>query len=97
LVREAEKKELFQMTKKNSGFKEGDRVVPCPQVMKCPNKSGKLMSRTGLSAEQLQQEPMHITETSGDGQLKIKHQRLGQPFTVHSKFMVRHAAATQLT
>ena len=82
------------MTKKNSGFKEGDRVMPCPHVMKCPNKSGKLISRTGLSAEQLQQEPMHITKALDDGHLHIKHQRLGQPFIVHSKFMVRHAAAT---
>lgn len=76
------------MSKKNSAmFKEGDQVVACPKTMKCPNKSEQLISRTGLTAEQLREGPMFVTRAMSDGQLHIKHPRLGRPFIVHSKFI----------
>lgn len=83
------------MTKKKSVvFKEGDHVIACPEVMKCPNKSGQLMSRTGLTTDQLRDGPMHVTRVDNDGQLHIKHPRLRRPFVVHSKFIVQAQQAT---
>jgi hypothetical protein len=77
------------MSKKNSAtFKEGDHVAVSPEAISCPNKSGQLISRTGLSLEQLRDGPMYVTRMPGDGQLHIKHPRLGRPFIVHSKFIV---------
>lgn len=83
-----EKLELFIMTKKKIEFKEGDAVVASPKTMQCPNKSGQLISRTGLTAQQLQDGTMHVTQALNNGQLHIKHPRLKYPFIVHSKFIV---------
>ena len=80
--------------KKKHEFKEGDQVVACPIVMQCPNKSGQLMSRTGLNADQLREGPMHVVRARDDGQLEVRHPRLGRPFIVHSKFITQMSGAT---
>lgn len=72
-------------------FKHGDKVVACPKAMQDGTKAGKLMNRTGLTADELAT-PMHVIQTTSDGQLKIKHERVLQPFIVHPKFMT-HAQA----
>lgn len=80
---------------KNKGvnFNEGDRVAMCPKALKCPEKSGQISSRTGLSHEELKTGPFHIAEIPGDGQLHVKHPRLGRPFILHSKFVTPYTSA----
>lgn len=76
-------------------FKNGDHVTVCPQAAKCPNKSGKITSRTGLSIEELMDGSLRVTEVPGNGQLHLKHPRLSTPFILHSKFIVPHTATAQ--
>ena len=72
------------MAGKEVPFKKDQRVRASAAALACPDKSGKLMARTGLDKEQLQQ-PMEILSTDGN-QLELKHKRLSQPFTAHAKF-----------
>ena len=80
--------------KKDVEFKEGDQVTACPEAMKCPKKTEQLINRTGLSVDQLREGPMHIVQTTSEGQLHIKHPRLGRPFVVHEKFITHLTAST---
>lgn len=73
-------------------FKVGDKVTACPEAMKNGNKAGKLMSHTGLSAEELVA-PMYVTGITASGQIEVKHERLSLPVTIHTKFMTRHSDA----
>jgi hypothetical protein len=81
------------MSKKNVEFKPGDQVIACPTTMACPKKSSKLMSRTGLSSDELKQ-PMHVIRANDDGQIHVKHSKIKQPFIVHKKYMAPMSVAT---
>lgn len=74
------------MGKKETTFKDGDHVTACPHALKDVKKAGKLMNRTGLTVEELNT-PMQVIQTTAEGQLKLRHGKLKQPFVVHPKFM----------
>jgi hypothetical protein len=78
------------MTKKKNVFKKGDRVVACPEAMKCPDKTGKITSHTKLTKDELMHGEMKVDEIREDGQLKIRHDMLKEPFVAHPKYFIPH-------
>lgn len=88
--KKAGNKRDVRMPQKTTTFKKGQRVTACPIAMKDPKKLGQIMSRTGLLEEDLLT-PMHVVSVDAD-QLKLRHQKLKEPFTVHSKFFAQAMA-----
>lgn len=87
------------MTKKGKekgvAFKAGDKVTVCPDAMKCPVKSGKLMGRTKLRAHELSGVTMVVESTTNDGQLVINHPSIVRKLLAHHKYFVPHQAQQQ--
>lgn len=87
------------MTKKGKekgvAFKAGDKVTVCPDAMRCPVKSGKLMGRTKLKADELNNVTMTVESVVEDGQLVINHPSIVRKLLAHHKYFVPHQAQQQ--
>lgn len=83
------------MAKKSETYKRNDAVVACPKALANEKKADKIQSRTGLTIDQLRDGPMKVIKTLPDDQLEIKHDRLQEPFVIHSKYISRPATSQQ--
>lgn len=72
------------MAKKKEEIKKGALVVANAKCANNPAMLGQLQRRSGLNDRELKTEPMRVVETF-DGQLKLKHPRLQEPFTACSR------------
>lgn len=80
------------MANKSCKFKAGDSITACPNVMKDDSKASQLMSRTGLSKEELKSK-MRVVVVHPKGQISIRHNGLKKPFVAHQKFFASEGAA----